>query len=231
MKLPATLIAITLLGAGAAPVFAESGAAPAAPVLRLSAETVRRVSVDEMTVTVASERTGEAPGALNSQVLAQLEAALAEARRTPGVVARLGNLQTQPAPRGRPGPWQVRGEVILEARDFRALGELAGRLAQRLQISSVRFGLSGDRRRAVEQELLAEAAAAFQDKAGAAARAFGFRNYRIGEITLGTAGPRPGPLVMRMAASAEAAIGVPTEGGEAEVQVRVEGTVLLLAAP
>lgn len=228
MKLRSTLIALTLLTAAAPPALAQAAATPSEPVLRLNAEAVRRVSLDEMTVVVASERAGEAPGALNAQVLAELDGALAQARQTPGVIARLGNLQTQPAPRGRPGPWQVRGEVVLEARDFRALGDLAGALAQRLQISSVRFDLSGDRRRAVERELLVEAATAFQHKARAAALAFGFRDYRIGEITLGTPGPHPGPLMMRMGATAEAAIGVPTEGGEAEVQVRVEGAVLLL---
>ncbi len=230
MTLRVTLFALALLAPTIPPALAEPATAPAEPVLRLSAEAVRSVNLDEMTVVLASERSGEAPGALNAQVLAELDATLAEARGTPGIVARLGSLQTQPAARGRPGPWQVRGEIVLEARDFRVLGDLAGRLAQRLQISAVRFGLSGEKRRSVERELLAEAAASFQDKASAAARAFGFAHYRIGEITLGTSGPRPGPLMMRMAASAEAAIGVPSEGGETDVQVRVEGTVLLLAA-
>lgn len=200
---------------------------PSASVLRLSAEAVRRVGVDEMIVVVASERTGEAPGALNTEVLAELDAAIAQSRRTPGITARLGGLHTQPAPQGRPGPWQVRGEIVLESRDFRALGDFAARLAQRLQLASVRFGLSSERRRAVEQELLGEAATAFQDKARAAANAFGYSAYRIKEVALAGSEPRPGPILMRMGAAAESGIGIPTEGGEAQVQVRIEGTVTL----
>ena len=101
MKLRSTLIALTLLTAAAPPALAQAAATPSEPVLRLNAEAVRRVSLDEMTVVLASERAGEAPGALNAQVLAELDGALAQARQTPGVIARLGNLRTQPAPRGR----------------------------------------------------------------------------------------------------------------------------------
>ncbi len=231
MKAWIPLLALTLLATGTphASAAGDAAAIESAPsVLRLGAEVVRRVGVDEMTVVVASERAGDAPGTLNAQVLAELDTALAQSRRAPGVTARLGGLHTQPAPRGRPGPWQVRGEIVLESRDFQVLGELAGRLAQRLQIVSVRFGLSGERRRAVEEELLGEAAAAFQDKSRAAARALGFSGYRLQEVSLGTSSPRPGPVVMRMDAASESALGIPTEGGETDVQVRIEGSIVLL---
>ena len=227
MRASSTLLTLALLGA-AAPLPAAPTSAPDQPILHLSAEATRRVSVDEMTVVLASERSGETPGKLNAQVLAELDGALDKARQTPGVSARLGNVRTQQAPRGRPGPWQVRGEIVLEARDFSALGELAGQLAQRLQIASVSFALSAGKRREIEQQLLDEAAAAFRARARAAALAFGFDNYRLGEITLATSGNNPGPLRMRMEASVQAAIPVPGEGGEAEVQLRVDGSVVLL---
>ncbi|UCE32640.1 MAG: SIMPL domain-containing protein [Burkholderiales bacterium] len=201
----------------------------AGPTLSLGAEAQRMVANDQMTARLAIERDGPRVGTLNQEVLAALRAALDEARQVPGIEARLGSVWTSQrrGPRGELQGWRVRGEVVLSSQAMDALGALAGRLAERMQLAGVSFALSDAARAKVERELLNEAAGAFRQKASDAASAFGYAGYQIRELTLGQAPqlvPRS-PALARMAV-AEAAP-VPSEGGESQVSVQVSGIVEL----
>lgn len=205
-------------------------AAVAGPSLSLEASARAAVSNDEMQVVLAAERDGTQLAELNDAVLAQLNAAIAEAKATPEVQARLGSVSTQPvfSREGKPIGWRVRGEVVLESRDLRMLSRLAGRLAERMQLASVQFRLSNARRRQEEARLLVDAAASFRQRATDAARAFGFADYEIRELVLDGA-PRPVPRAVPMRAAEmqmrAAGAHLPAEGGESDVVVRVTGTV------
>jgi predicted secreted protein len=204
--------------------------AAAAPTLSLDASARATVSNDEMVVTLAVERDGPQPGPLNEAVIAQLNAAIAEARTVEGVRARLGQVWTQPnfTREGRPQGWRVRGEVVLESARLQPLAQLGGRLSDRMLLSGVQFRLSGERRRAEERRLLGEAAQAFRARAAEAAAAFGFTGYEIRELTLRGAGAAPPrPLGMARAQGDAASAPLPTEGGDSEVVVTVSGTVEL----
>lgn len=229
IKAPAaTLAACGLLLAG-------TPAATAGPLLTLDASARAAVANDEMQVTLAAERDGTQLAELNDAVLAQLDAALREAKATPGVRSRLGSLWTQPhfSRDGKPAGWRVRGEVVLESGDQPALARLAGRLAERLQLAGVQFRLSEPKRRQEETRLLAEAAANFRQRAADAAAAFGFAGYDIREMTLnGAARSRPPrSLAMPRLAESSAAMGavapLPAEGGDSDVVMSVSGTVEL----
>lgn len=215
-----------LLGAGAV--------ASAGPTLALDAQARAEVTNDEMVVVLAAERDGPQVGSLNDAVLAQLNAAIAEAQAVEGVRARMGSISTQPnfSRDGRPQGWRVRGELVLVSGRIPVLSQLGGRLAERLQLASVQFRLSTERRRTEEARLLAEAARAFRARAGEAATAFGFKSYELKELTLRSAGNgSPRPMAMSMARGGpEAAVAsapLPAEGGESEVVVTVSGTVTL----
>ena len=204
-------------------------------MLTLSADARSQVANDEMLVTLAVERDGTQLAELNAAVVAQLDAALAEAKRVEGVRARLGSIQTMPQfdrSGNRTTGWRVRGEVQLESRDLKALPALAGRLAERMQLVGVAFRLSEPRRRQEESRLLADAARAFGERASDAARAFGFSGYAIRELALGDSNaPAPRPMFRaraEMAQMASAAVmPLPAEGGDSEVVVSVTGTVEL----
>ena len=214
---------------------AGAAAALAGPLLTLDASARAAVANDEMQVTLAAEQDGTQLAQLNEAVLMQLNAALREAQDTPGVRARLGSLWTQPqlSRDGRPAGWQVRGEVVLESGDQPALGQLARRLAERLQLAGVQFRLSEARRRQEQTRLLAEAAANFRQRAADAATAFGFAGYDLREMTLNGAARSqpPRPLAMpRMAesgAAMAAAAPLPAEGGDSDVVMSVSGAVEL----
>jgi len=211
-----------------------SVAAPAhaGPTLALDAQARATVPNDEMVVTVAVEREGPQAGPLNEAVVAQLNAAILEARTVDGIRARLGGISTQPqfARDGRQQGWRVRGEVVLESTRMAALAQLGARLGERMQLAAVQFRLSGERRRAEEKQLVAEAAQAFRARAAEAATAFGFQGYDLKELALRTGGqPGPRPLAMARggAESAPASMPLPAEGGDSEVVVTVTGTVEL----
>lgn len=206
----------------------------AGPGLQLTHQASRSVANDEMVVMMAIERDGPQVGPLNEAVVSQLNAAIAEARRVEGVRARLGGVSTQPnyTREGKPNGWRVRGDVVLESSRMPALAQLAGRLGERLQMSSVQFRLSRERRRSEEQSLLREAAQGFRDKALQTAQAFGYKGYEIKELVLQPGqGSIPRPMMMARSAPDMAAAAppppLPDEGGDSEVTVAVSGTVEL----
>ena len=145
----------------------------AAPTLQLDAKASATVANDEMVVVLAVERDGQQLAPINEAVVSQLNAAIAEARRVEGVRARLGSLSTFPSftREGKANGWRVRGEVVLESRMLQQLSQLTGRLSEKMQLASVMFRLSSERRRIEEDRLLSEAAKSFQDKATQAATA------------------------------------------------------------
>jgi predicted secreted protein len=203
--------------------------------VHLDAQARAAVANDEMVLTLAVERDGPQPGPLNEQVIAALNAALAEARSVEGVRGRLGSVWTQPLTtrEGRPQGWRVRGEVVLESARMPALAQLGGRLAERMLLAGVQFRLSPERRRAEEKRLVAEAIGAFRARAADVAAAFGHGGFTVDEATVrtGSSGPPPRPVSMARA-SADAAAApppppLPAEGGESEVVVTVSGKVTL----
>lgn len=210
--------------------FSAPTAAIAAPTLALEASARAAVPNDEMAITLAVERDGPQPGALNEAVIAQLNGALAEARTVEGVRARLGQVWTQPnfTREGRSQGWRVRGELVIESTRLQPLAQLGGRLAERMLLTGVQFRLSNERRRTEERRLLAEAAQAFRSRAAEAAVAFGFSGYEIKEIALRAGGvPAPRPMPMARAPAEAAAAPLPIEGGDSDVVVTVSGTVEL----
>lgn len=206
------------------------------PTLQLDAMASATIANDEMVVVLAVERDGQQIATLNEAVVSQLNAAIAEARRVDGVRARLGSLSTYPnvTREGKPNGWRVRGEVVLESRMLEQLSQLTGRLAEKMQLASVAFRLSSERRRIEEERLLTQAAKSFQNKATQAATAFGFKSYQIRELALRPGGNfQPRPVYMSRSAEAmpmgaSAPPPVPTDGGESEVVVSVSGTVDLI---
>jgi len=215
------------------PHFAGQPAIQAEPTVTLSAYASTKVPSDEMVVSLQVDREGTNLGALNQAVLSELQSALSQAKSVSGVRARLGNVRTHQtySPQGKAIGWRVYGEVVLDSKKLKELGDLTGHLSQKLQLSSVAFRLSDEKKLELEQSLLTNAAQAFQAKAKASAKALGFETFRIKEVSVsqGMEGGRPvmpmvaDSMVMRKAVAAS----VPTEAGESEVSVTLSGSVTL----
>ena len=216
-----SFMALTALGA--------AGLAHAGPTVQLEAGASSELPNDQMVVQLVVERSGPAAEKLNEEVLNALNLAIAKAKTVDGVKVRLGSVTTQPewGPQGKRTGWRVRGAMVLEGKDLRATGALAGELSADLQIAGVSFKLTEEARTREESRLLKEAADAFNQRARETAAAFGFGGFEIRNLNINHAAPNPPrPMQMEMrAATMASAPQVPTDGGDATVTLTISGSV------
>lgn len=202
-----------------------------APLVTLSANAQAQVPADEMVLTLRVQRDGPQLGTLNQAVLNELNRALAQAKTVPGVKARLGALGTSQTfgDKGKPTGWQVSGQVVLESRNMKGLGELSGALAERMQLGQVSFRLSDERRKDEQAALLKQAAEAFRSQAQAAASALGYSQYTLKEVNISQGGGirPPMPMYAKAMRADGLAMEVPSEGGDVDVNVTLSGSVTL----
>jgi predicted secreted protein len=223
------------LGFLAFAVLAAAAAAQAGPIVQLEAAARSELPHDEMVVQLAVERSGPTAEKLNDEVLDALNLAIAKAKAVngakavDGVKARLGAITTQPewGAQGKRTGWRVRGVMVLEGKDLRAIGALAGELSADLQIAGVSFQLTEAARTREESRLLKEAAAAFTERARETAAAFGFSSYELKTLNINHAPPpAPRPVQMEMRAATMASSSkMPIEGGDATVTLSISGSV------
>jgi predicted secreted protein len=204
-------------------------------VLSLDASAATEVVPDTAFVTLASEISGVDAAAITREVQQIINAGLAQAKDVKGVEARTGGFNTNQRwnNKGVRDGWTVRAELIIKSKDFGTLGTLAGKLAQqKLMIANTGFEMSRAQREREEAALIETAVTAFKTKATAAAKAFGFSNYSLREVNLGSisggAQPRP-EMMMQMrvkVADAEAAP-MSIEGGKSVLTLSVNGSVVM----
>ena len=216
-----SFMALTALGA--------AGPAQAGPTVQLEAGASSELPNDQMVVQLVVERSGPAAEKLNEEVLNALNLAIAKAKTVDGVKVRLGSVTTQPewGPQGKRTGRRVRGAMVLEGKDLRATGALAGELSADLQIAGVSFKLTEEARTREESRLLKEAADAFNQRARETAAAFGFGGFEIRNLNINHAAPNPPrPMQMEMRAATMASVPqVPTDGGDATVTLTISGSV------
>ena len=210
----------------------------AAPTLRdslsLDATVFTEVIPDLAVVTLAAEAQGADAAAITREVQQIINAALAQAKATAGVEARTGAFATNQRwnNKGVRDGWTVRAELIVKAKDFAVLGALAGKLAQqKLMIVGSGFELSRELREREEATLIERGIAAFRSKAQTASRAFGFGNFTLREVSLGSISGDARPIQPKVfamrAAAAPAADAEPMaiEGGKVTLTLTVSGGV------
>jgi len=201
-------------------------------VVTLDASAAAEVPTDTLTITLFTEEQGPDPTELAARVNTRLDQALAKAKADPAVHAQSGLYQTNPVydRANQITGWRIRAELVLEGRDFKAVGALAGRLQPALKVSAMMFSLSREAREKAEAALLTEALGRYQEKARAVAKGLGFPGFTLGQIAITSDRPPLQPIAYRrtaMAAMADAAPPVPTEGGNNVVTVTVSGSVIL----
>jgi len=128
--------------------------------------------------------------------------------------------------------WRVYQSIRLESSDAKQLATLLGALQQRLSIQSLRDELSVAARKSAEEDLIADALNAFQDRAAAIAKTLGRSGHRIVDININTSGGQPPRTLMRDTAAMESAVKVAPpviESGSLRVNVQINGTVELIA--
>ena len=217
------------------PGFAQDREVPVADVLNIDATVSSDVAPDLAVITLAIVREGSDVAPLSRDVNETLARAFAEAKKAPSVIASNGAYSTVPrydnrlsssGPATRTG-WQVQAEIVLKSRDFEALGVLVGKLSQTLQITRSGFEISPELRARESSALLDRGARAFQDKAAAAARAFGYAGYSIRQITIGDAQQNGGIRARSFAVEQKVSAPLPVESGEVTLTLTINGSLQL----
>jgi predicted secreted protein len=202
-------------------------------VLQLSANGTVEVQQDLLSLSLTTTREGADANAVQGQLKAALDAALAEARKSalPGQMdVRTGAFGLYPR-YGRDGKisgWNGTAELVLEGRDFPRITQAAGRI-QTLTVGSVNFSLSREQRAKVEGEAQAIAIDRFKAKAAELAKGFGFTGYTLREVSVNSNDqgfPRP-MRSMAPGGAMQAEMAVPVEAGKSTVLVTVSGSVQL----
>jgi predicted secreted protein len=198
--------------------------------VQLQAQQLESVSNDTMHVTLNTFGEARDPASLATQINDDMEWALGIAKRQEGITAGTGGYQTYPVYKDNVlKGWRGEQSLELEGRDSRAMSRLVGELQEKLQVKSMSFSVSDEKRTEVENRLISRALDAFKARAAIVVGNLHASGYRIVDITIGTSSQRP-PVpypVGRMVATMQAESRVAVEAGESNVSVTVSGAIEL----
>ncbi len=229
-----TLAAITM--ALSLPAWVSAAEATVYQRVDFSTEVAREIPNDQMNATLSIELSDKDAGKLAQQLSTALNEAIKKAAAYPGVKVSSGNQNTWPVygstltSSSKLESWRGRAELRLETTDFKAAGELIGKLQEKLQVNGVNFSVSAESRRKIEESLTAEAIAAFKARADVIRNAWSVRAYKLVQMSLGSAGgPMPYMPMMRSmkAAEADSAPAQEFAGGDTRLVVNVSGSIEL----
>ena len=198
--------------------------------VHLQSQQGESVSNDTMHVSLSTYAEHREPAALARQINKDMEWALAKAKQVKGVKISTGSYQTWPITNNKVTTgWRGQQSLELESKDTESLAKLAGDLQQQLQIKSMNFTVSDEKRMAVENRLIGLALDAFKERARIVGDNLKANSYRLVDINIGTSGQAPPVMYKaRMAMAMEASDAVSVEGGGTDVRVTVNGTIELL---
>ena len=198
--------------------------------VRLQSQQTEAVSNDTMHVSMNTYAEMQDPAKLAAKINNDMEWELQQAKQVQGVKINTGSYQTWPITRKEVTTgWRGQQDLVLESADTETLSRLVGQLQDRLQIKSMNFTVSDEKRAGVENRLINAALDAFKQRAGIIGDNLKASGFRIVEINVNTSTQRPPMLHQaRMASmSMEASDAVAVEGGESDVSVTVNGTIEL----
>lgn len=196
------------------------------------AEVGRDVDNDRVVAELAAMAENRDPAQLAQQINETMRWALGQVTDKKQVRPRSGTYQTYPVYDNKKiARWRGRQVLQLESADVDRLSQLIGRLQARLQMQSLQFSVSPDKRRDVESDLIEEALAVFKQRAELIRKSLGASGYRLMDVTVHSGGTqRPVPLrAEAMASVSRAAVSSPAiEHGTTRITVQASGRIHLL---
>ena len=199
-------------------------------LVSLNAQAEREIPNDLLTAMLAAEAEGADPAQLADGVNRTMQRALAGALSYKTVKAQSAGYQTTPVyDKNRGVRWRVRQELRLESADFAAATELIGKLQASLMVAGLTLSVSSETRRTAENALIAEALAAFEERARVVRDAMKAKGYRVRDLQISPAGvpPRPMFAMAARAMSSESLAQPAVEPGSTRILITVSGTIQL----
>jgi len=213
---------------GALPAAAHE-AAEARNRVSFQVERSREVPNDQVRAVVGVSAEDSDSARLANRVNETMAWALDVAKRAKGVEVRSGGYQTYPVhEKGSITRWRAQQDLQLESRDVAAVSELLGKLQSRLALRGIEFGVSTEKRRELEASLVAEALAAFRQRAEQVQKELGARDHELVSLSIHTPDAyRPPHAVMMRSAAAESVTAPAFESGDSTLTSRVDATIEL----
>jgi predicted secreted protein len=229
--LPISRAALALAGLAILAAAAGADEDEARNRVSFSVERTREVENDWLTAVVGATHEDVDPAAVANRINQDVAWGAGLAKQTRGVEVRTGGYTTRPIEdpkRATLRRWRGSQTLVLEGSDAKVISELIGKLQERLQLQDIRFSVSPERRRAVEDELVDEVLAAFRARAERVREKLGARGYEIASIGIDTAGAPPPMPVRGRVMMAEAAVAPPAlEAGTSTLQAGARATIEL----
>ena len=191
----------------------------------------QEVENDTLVAIMYHERSGQQPATLADDVNRTITWAVDLAKKISAIKVQTLNYRQQPLYKNQTlTGWKVRQSIRLESTDTTALSTLIGELQTRLSVASLRYTVSPDVRRQVEDVLIARALDRFGRRGKLISAELGRPGYRIVDIDIATSGESPAPVRMRAVATMaqSSSVAPPTlEAGVQSVTVQVSGSIEL----
>ena len=196
--------------------------------IHFQVERTRAVDNDRMHAVLSTTAEDDNAARLADQINRTMDWALKTAKTKTKIEVRTGGYRTHPIyDKDKIRRWRATQELILEGSDFAELGGLIGQLQERLQVTSINFSVSAEKRRAVEDDLIAQSLEAFKLRAELVRKQLAAKGYRIVDVSINTGGGQPVPL-MRSLAMESASVAPPAlEAGTSTLTLIVGGTIEL----
>lgn len=226
------ILVCVLLVLGAAPLAAGADTDFPEDQVSFQVEAGRDVDNDRAMAVLAVTAENREPAQLAREVNEAMHWALEQLRGQSLIQSRSGSYQTFPVyDDGKIVRWRARQELQLETGNVEALSQMLGVLQTRLQIQSLQFSVSPEKRQAAEASLIEEALAAFRQRAQLIRKALDAESYSLMDVSVNTGGIQH-PLPLRaeaMSAAVKAAVPPPAfSQGTSRVTVQVSGRIHLL---
>lgn len=187
------------------------------------------VDNDVLSVVLFAQSEDQNPKEPADEVNQAIDWALALAAEHPQIGTQTLGYRTNPYFKdGKIRGWRVRQSLRLEGTDSQTLGDLTGRLQDRLAVQSVEYKVSDERRRKTIKALTDIAMGRFVTRAEQTATALGRNGYRLVRIDINDGQQGPPPMMRAMVAEARGAPAPATfAAGTQRLTVSVTGEIEL----
>jgi predicted secreted protein len=196
-----------------------------------SAERSRDVANDWVTAVIGTSDEDSDAARLADRVNQTMKWALDTAKKARGVEVKSGGYTTHPVygKDGKIARWGASQDLILESADVDAVSELVGKLQSRLLLRSIAFSVSPETRAKVEEALIGELLAGFQERSKKIQEGLGARDWELVSLSIQTPGmPGPVPMYARAEMAMDKAVAAPSfESGQSTLTIRADGTIEL----
>jgi predicted secreted protein len=222
------LITTLILGLAVVTPVTAADTAPRYNQIHFQVERGRPVANDRMQAMLSVTAEDDDAVRLADQINRAMKWALGTAKAQINIEVRTGGYRTYPVyDKEKIRRWRASQELLLEGSDFAEMSRLIGQLQERLQVTSINFSVTPNRRAAVEDELIAQALVAFKQRAELVRKQFAAKGYRIVDISINTGGGELVPMARDFVLEAKTAASPAIEAGTRTLTVSVVGLIEL----